>query len=276
MTAMRAPRELRAILALTPLLAFLPSAHASAAGSFTLSSAQGGAVRVDVTLRRAWTVPTTRTDIQYKGRGPVSLLVTRASNPSFVATATRWAPLAGEPRGGSTLELDGGFRSPNWGLPAGRYTFTLYCAGPCSITFPSQPSGLPQRLAPRTPARNVTAWSQHILPVAGAPGGVAFHAVGNGDLHGIVLASTGATAARSLTGVAATDVCRLGQMPLCDRTEDGWSKDTRMEQDSTGQTKSVQRFTRVYDDVPGSETTIHRLLITNAVDADAAVLFFPR
>lgn len=244
--------------------------EATAGSPFTVSSSRAGAFRVDVNLTKAWAVPLE--GIAYTGRGTVSLLIKHAADRSFAATATRWAPLAGEPSLGSTVEMS--HLSQTWGLAAGRYTFTLYCDAACGVTFPTRPKGLAGRLNPKAAARNVTSWRQH-LDVA-APGGVAVHAVGDGDLRGIALASTGVTSGRELAGVEASDVCRVSQAPLCDRQEDGWSRDYASESDRSGATKSVSRFTRVYSDVSGSESTVHRLLVSGGVDADATLLFFPR
>lgn len=263
------PRLLSTALCLVFLGAM--TVEATAGSPFTVTSSHAGAFRVDVNLSKAWTVPLD--GIAYTGQGTKSLLITHASDRSFAATATRWAPLAGEPSLGSTVEMSD--LIPTWGLAAGRYTFTLYCDSTCGVTFTTRPKGFASRLTLKAPARNVTSWRQHLGVAAGVPGGVAVHAVGNGDLHGIALASTGVTSARDLAGVEASDVCRVSQAPLCDREEDGWSRHTSMESDRSGATRSVSRFTRIYSDVSGTDSTVHRLLISGGVDADATLLFFP-
>ena len=209
--------------------------------------------------------------IRYSGVGLVALIVTRPGDHSLAATATRWAPLKGEPSTGTYVTM--GSLNSGWGFPPGRYVFTLVCDSACSLRFSSRPSGLPGQLALRTTAVGVRSWRQGLI-TAGQPGGITTHDLGQ-DVRGVALASVGASASFTLTNAQDSDVCRISQAPLCDRTEDGYEQERVFEQDGPGPVRSAFRFTRVYTHVGSGETTLHRIFITGAEDADATVVFVP-
>lgn len=257
-------------MSLSALVFALPEAQATS--TFVVSSSHAGAVRVTVDLTRKWSVNEDAVGgIAYTGRGLVALVVTRATDRSFAATATRWAALNGEPSSGTTVTMSG--LGSDWGLPPGRYVFTLVCDSACSVRFPSRPSGLPSQLALKTQAVGVRSWRQR-LTTAGQPGGVVTHDLGQ-DIHGVALASVGASASFQLLNHQDSDVCRISQAPLCDRYEDGYEQQRVFEQRGPGPVRTAFRFTRVYSHIGSGETTLHRIFITNAEDADATVVFVP-
>ena len=245
--------------------------EAESSSTFVISSSHAGAVHIIASVGRTWTVNESYEGIRYSGSGLVALLVTRPADGSFVATATRWAPLRGEPSAGTGVSMAS--LPAGWGLSPGRYVFTLVCDSACSVTFASRPSGLPSRLVLTRKAVGVTSWRQR-LATAGHPGGLARHDLAQ-DTSGVALASVGASATYRLANAQDAEVCRVSQLPVCDRVEDGSSQEVADESDGHGNVRSAFRLTRVYTHIGSGETTLHRIFITGAVDADATVVFVP-
>lgn len=247
-------------------------AQASPSSSFTVGADSVGTHRVQFTLNAPWR---TSTEIRFTGPGTTSLVLTDAHTGEFIATATRWAPLSGQAVGVDNLTIfsvDPTFGA--WSVPPGHYRLTLICDGRCGVTFDRIPRHFGSALRVRGRAPHTDVWSSPIR-TAGVPGGVVTHAL-PGDSHGALLASVAASARFTLVNQQDADVCLLSDEPVCRRFEDGEEQERTFSYASQLATDSTFRVTRIYPAVDGGETTAHRIVMTQALDARATVIFIGR
>jgi len=254
------------------LLCLGTSAVASAADPTFTVTASGGAHRQPFTVDEPWAAGA---DVAFTGAGTVSLVLTDARTGSFVATATRWAPLGGQaPHSDNVTVFSTDPTFKTWSLPAGRYLLTVVCDSRCAVTFRGRPRGFGPSLLVSRSARHTHVWTSAVQ-TAGVPGGAVTHPL-PGDLHGALLASVGASARYTLMNVQTADVCLVSDEPLCGRTEDGEGQQRTWSLRSELTTDSTYRMTRIYPQVDGAETTVHRITMTQALDARATVIFVGR
>jgi hypothetical protein len=226
-----------------------------------------------LSLPTAWEAPG---PLEFAGTGTTAVVFTSTTGHQFAGTAVRWARLAGQGLGvenTTEFSLDETAAS-QWVLPAGRYTVTMHCDGPCSVSFPTRPAGLASSLTLRTRAAHVLAWSAAIR-TAGVPGGTVTHDF-PGDLHGILLATVAASASFRIANFQAAQVCRTTDVPVCRRQQDGEEQERTFETSGAGSAdQTTFRLTRLYLDENGGNSSVHTIAMTQIVDAQAAVLYFP-
>lgn len=261
------------VVAAIVLATAAPASSATAPGGLTLISDRGGAYRLQIVPRTTWVLDPEQ--LVHSGAGTTTLVISDPRARSVLATSTSWAPLPGQPGSRKTELHDAAVGTGSTWRFAARRTLnvTLICPSKCKVQLPTSAAFRPSVQRARQVVPNARTWSQPIN-TAGVPGGAVTFQLPP-DLSGIAIAATVVVTHSDLPQAQSTaDVCRVSDLPQCDRFENAYATEQSAGTTSMGESYAY-RVVRLYGNFGNEATTLHRATDVGVASVRADLIFCP-